>query len=40
MKIHMFESDSITDAVMGLESILISGGTEAIREFMSYDNAD
>ena len=40
MKISFFESDNITDSIMGLDAILSSGGTQAIRDFMEYHNIE
>ena len=36
LKENMLENDNISDAVMGLDSIICSGGTKAIKDFMSY----
>jgi hypothetical protein len=40
MRTEMLDNDNITDSIMGLESIIMNGGSEAIKDFMSYHNIE
>jgi len=38
MKENMLDNDNISDSIMGLDSIIMTGGTAAIKDFMKYHN--
>ena len=40
VRINFLEDESLSDCIMGIESILIHGGSEGIREFMTFDKID